>query len=328
VIEDVASLKELLPTAGAELIRVKMSPTDGVGALKIKKGLLIVRDGMALPVVDGKTSTKLFVDLNQDKHGDILAAPSASTGAIANALFMKGSPNYYHFLAFNLPTLIFLKVLAAKGRVTLVTAQGFPKSATTLMDTLLPSMADNCPVEVRRIDDGTYDLADVIVPIKPPTAIVVALNRGLVMPFVMAQAGVTDPLRELGPVKLFVRREQAVNGRNLSNQPEVEAWFVARGYTSVNPGSLTMAEQVLLFSRATHIAGVEGAAFANILFAVNAVHMVMISSPAVRDEKFFSSLAKHSNVTFERLFGDAASPKRNADFTLPMQSLEGLPEGV
>jgi capsular polysaccharide biosynthesis protein len=179
-------------------------------------------------------------------------------------------------------------------------------------------------LKVRRLDEGIYDLADVIVPLKPPSPMIVALNRALIMPFVMGQVGVADPLREFGPVKLFVRRDMAANGRNLTNQHEVESWFVARGYTPVRPGLLTMAEQVLLFSRATHIAGIEGAAFANILFAVNAVHIVMICSPLVREEKFFSALVKHSNVKFERLFGDATSPKRNADFSLPMQALKGV----
>jgi len=67
-----------------------------------------------------------------------------------------------------------------------------------------------------------------------------------------------------GPKKIFIRR--TTTGRKLINAAEVEALLIAEGYTSVEPETLSCAEQAEMFHNATHIVGSSGAAMANILF--------------------------------------------------------------
>jgi capsular polysaccharide biosynthesis protein len=191
----------------------------------------------------------------------------------------------------------------------------------------LPVFSQGRDVEIRRIGNGTYALSDVIFPIRPVTSLIAHVSRNLILPFVLNEMAVADPVRQLGPLKLFVRREFAANGRNLSNQAEVERWFVDKGYMSINPGTMSMEEQVILFSRATHIAGVEGAALTNILFAVNAVQILMMASPNTASENFFPVLAKNYPAAFHTLQGDvaaAARGKRSADFSVPLARLEAF----
>jgi capsular polysaccharide biosynthesis protein len=88
-----------------------------------------------------------------------------------------------------------------------------------------------------------------------------------------------------------------------------------------------MDEQVILFARATHIAGVEGAALANLLFALNAKQVVIVGNPVTASEKFFPSIAKNAKFALHRIYGDvdpAQAGDRHADFTLPLDKLNAL----
>ena len=46
---------------------------------------------------------------------------------------------------------------------------------------------------------------------------------------VLRSRGIEDPIKELGPLKLFVRREGGRGGRELLNQVEVETWCARYG---------------------------------------------------------------------------------------------------
>lgn len=65
--------------------------------------------------------------------------------------------------------------------------------------------------------------------------------------------------------KLFVRRTAAI--RRLVNEAEIEAAFVARGFTPIEPENLRLEAQVALFSHARMIAGATGAGLINLAFA-------------------------------------------------------------
>lgn len=72
-----------------------------------------------------------------------------------------------------------------------------------------------------------------------------------------------EPLSGERPM-LFVRRTNQI--RRLANEAEVEAAFVARGFTPIEPERLRLEEQVALFSRARMVAGATGAGLANLAF--------------------------------------------------------------
>ena len=79
------------------------------------------------------------------------------------------------------------------------------------------------------------------------------------------------------PRRFFIRRTAgaAVN-RPLDNEGEVEAVFVARGYTPIAPETLRYEDQIRLFAQAERIAGAAGAAFALLPFVAPGTHVVQL----------------------------------------------------
>ena len=279
-----------------------------------------------MPIANGKTSTKSFLEYEKSKYRDVLADPGEAKGQIARALFINGAVSYYHFFTYHFPGLLFLSFVKGE-RVPLVVARDFPAAAESLLYKLLPTMAGGREVDVVRVVNGIHDVEDVIYTLAPERFLAGLLGRQLILPFVLHNAGIANPLRDLGGLKLFVRREGDSTGRKLVNQPEVEAWFVARGYVPVNPGTLPMEEQVILFSRATHIAGVEGGALTNLLFAANADYIVMLARPATEKDLFFQPLVRGTKTVFHTVYGEICGPgpvSRASDYILPIAKLDAL----
>jgi len=79
-----------------------------------------------------------------------------------------------------------------------------------------------------------------------------------------------DRLRHLaGPVgfdrpRVFIRRQST--GRHVPNEAEIAEVLEAKGFVTVRPESLSLPEQVSLYSRARMVVGATGAAFANLIF--------------------------------------------------------------
>lgn len=66
---------------------------------------------------------------------------------------------------------------------------------------------------------------------------------------------------------LFVARNRsAANGRLFRNQPDIDALARQRGFDVVDPGTLSLAGQVDVFSKAPVIAGAHGAGMTNLIF--------------------------------------------------------------
>lgn len=70
-----------------------------------------------------------------------------------------------------------------------------------------------------------------------------------------------------GPERVFLSRSQAPQARQLLNRQDVEGAATAAGYQLVSPETLTVAEQIELFSGARLLAGEYGSALHNSIFA-------------------------------------------------------------
>jgi capsular polysaccharide biosynthesis protein len=111
-------------------------------------------------------------------------------------------------------------------------------------------------------------------------------------------------------VKLYVTRDSG-DGRNLRNEPELRQALIERGFSVVDPGSLSWLDQVRLFRRATHVVGVHGAAFTNILFrAPQTMNFLEIQAP-LGSEDMFRRMAVELGYRLETLFGEKPSRPGN-----------------
>jgi len=93
--------------------------------------------------------------------------------------------------------------------------------------------------------------------------------------------------------RLFVQRGPN-DGRKLTNTEQVEAVFARYGYQSIYPVSLSLPDQIRLFSSASHVAGSLGAGLSNIAFAPTGCEVAMID-PGLGDFFFwdFACLVGH-----------------------------------
>jgi capsular polysaccharide biosynthesis protein len=90
-----------------------------------------------------------------------------------------------------------------------------------------------------------------------------------------------------GSRRLFVTRKPREK-RTIANVASVESIFAGCGFEIVHPRRLTVAEQVRLFSQASHIAGPVGAGMANMLFAPNSAEILLID-PGLCDFFFWDA---------------------------------------
>ncbi|HCR98453.1 MULTISPECIES: glycosyltransferase family 61 protein [Halomonas] len=86
-------------------------------------------------------------------------------------------------------------------------------------------------------------------------------------------------------LKIFVTRN-ITHKRNIINIEEVESYFSSKGYVFVEPQSLSFIEQVNLFSKASVVVGIMGAAMCNAIWANANCNVGYIASEAM-DGKFY-----------------------------------------
>lgn len=92
-----------------------------------------------------------------------------------------------------------------------------------------------------------------------------------------------------GIAKLFVTRA-GTNVRRFVNEDEVAAKAQECGYTLIDPGAMSLADQIGAFKNAREIAGVMGAAMTNIAFAPRDACIVDLA-PAAMPDTFFWFIA-------------------------------------
>lgn len=118
--------------------------------------------------------------------------------------------------------------------------------------------------------------------------------------------------------KLYLRRGKA-DHRNLIDEEAIEQVFVRRGFEVVCPETLSLTQQIELFSEAAAIAGPSGAAFANMVFAPAGCRILVLYYPGV-PYFYFSTLAAALDHDLRYLLGNAVAGSHpvlyQRDFTL------------
>jgi capsular polysaccharide biosynthesis protein len=84
---------------------------------------------------------------------------------------------------------------------------------------------------------------------------------------------------------LVVRGQNARDRQSLRNMDEIRSLCFARGFEELEPGSLTLAQQIELFSEAECIVGEQGSALHNAVFAPRGARVLCLHS---RDAQFFA----------------------------------------
>lgn len=290
---------------------------------KFRAGVLIVKNGRCVPVVDGKTDLVRFTDGLPRKSRHLLEVPPMPTGELRDTLVVPGSQLYYHFMINHLPTLLFLRNSAGTPPY-LITAMGpNPDSVAGLIENILAALFPETMINRRLCDDGVYAMSTVVMAINRDHVVATHFHRTVTLPVLYQSA--TRLFADRGPIKLFVRR--TAERRRMANQCDIESWYVARGFVAIDPGAMSVAEQAAWFSRATHIVGVEGGGMTNLVFAVSARMVVVLCSVLTANDQFFRDLVEPLGVAYHMVAGeplDSATRRRDSDFSISLLRIEAL----
>lgn len=180
-------------------------------------------------------------------------------GGRLGVLAARGDGNYYHFLVDVLTRLGLLDQvpgIAAPDHWYVPQQTRFHRELLDLLD---------IPAE-RRIDAGTHPhvrAESLIVPQSPAMTEknppwVVQFLRERLLPF----ADRSVPMR-----RIYVTRGPSANNRTVVNEAAVLHALGARGFTAIDPGAMSVVEQIGAFASAELIVAPHGAAMTNIVFA-------------------------------------------------------------
>jgi capsular polysaccharide biosynthesis protein len=169
----------------------------------------------------------------------------------------RGDGNYYHFL---------MDVISRPGVLAQAPEIEAPRQWYVPMQTRFQrELLELAGIEAC-VDAGEFPhvSADVLVVPAPPAMSeknppwVIGYLRDLLLPRV--PAGPADRL-------VYVTRGPSANNRTVRNDAEVLALLQGRGFELVDPGELSVAEQIRIFAEARIVVATHGAALANLAFA-------------------------------------------------------------
>lgn len=299
--------------ADAELMEITLDFSTAISvparqALRVRKGSAVVRGGFVLPVVNGATCTAAF-------QGNIVAeAPSSPRAHLKDAVLLAGSPQAPDFLAHTFGALLFVRYIAGSP-ANVHLAQALPSTLESLVGELLPLLAGGRPAAAVPLPDGSYSVEECIFPVgRTPTPFAAIFARRTILPFAMSRIDMAGGLAGNRTVKIFLR---GAPGYAPVNEDVLAAWFVARGYVAIDVASLPVVEQIVLFSRATHIAATDGPALVHLLFAVRAHTIIVFRRAGAGPALALQDLTIDSDAAVLMVEG-------SADFTVPLERLEAL----
>lgn len=108
------------------------------------------------------------------------------------------------------------------------------------------------------------------------------------------------------PTLLFIDRSTRY-GRSLSNRDDIRTLVERRGFTAVDPETMSFVDQVRTFAGAQVVIGQMGAAMTNTLFCRPATTLVYLA-PGGWIEPFYLDLSVVRGQYYRVLFGDVADP--------------------
>lgn len=205
--------------------------------------------------------------------------------------------NYGHWLVDSAAMLALAARLSMPANWSIVVGrQEHPPMRQVVADTLA-CLAPGVPVlehpddEIWACDELHYIGPVHVPPLFKHKEALVALRAGL-----LPAAGAPPADR-----RLFVSRGNH-GTRRLSNEADLVAQAMARGYEVVEPQLFDLAGQARLFDTAACVVGVKGAALANLLFCRPGAACLVLS-PGDFPDPFFWDLAGHAGVSYAELFG-------------------------
>ncbi|GAB2478975.1 glycosyltransferase family 61 protein [Jatrophihabitans fulvus] len=243
------------------------------------------------------------------------APPLEVPGRLA-VLASRADANYYHFLFDVLPRVGVLEAsgLDAPDHWYLPQTTGFQREAAELLD--LGDVVD--------ADAHPHVRAEVLVVPAPPA--MTEKNPPWVVEFLRSQlasrVGVPTTRR-----RLYVTRGPSANNRSVTNEAEVIDLLASHGFVAIDPGAMSLADQIRAFGSAEAVVAPHGAALANLAFVPAGGAVVELFPAGCRLPDFWA-LACSAGLRYRYLSAPGRATSRGGalvrDITVDLDGLRGL----
>jgi capsular polysaccharide biosynthesis protein len=220
------------------------------------------------------------------------------TGTLAVLATRGGSNNYYHFLLDVLPRLAVLEACLP---------------GTSPDAWYLPTVT---PYQRELLALVGLDRADVVETrkhraVRADTLLVPSLPNldESAPPWLVAWLRDRLPAVDVAgkPRRLYVTRGNRAHTRRLESEPALWPELEARGFTRIDPGTMSVRDQIDHFAAAEAIIGVHGAALTNLVFASPGVRVLELFAPAYLKHCFWAITQSIPAAEYRYLVGEGAS---------------------
>ncbi len=262
----------------------------------------------------------------------LLRATRTARITVKEGIWLGGqsSGNYYHWLMEFLPRLKSVEQHPEYRHLPLIVDAGLHDNLLACLRRLAPER-ELVPLQARR----RYHFERLVVPSNlnclphdyRRDAVALPQDFAFTPPaidYLRSRLAGLDEKSAAGRRRLYVVRRNPAY-RRLLNADEVERFFQARGFESVCPDDMTLAEQIAVFSQAEVIAGPTGAGFANMVFAPRDATVIILYYAGV-PHQYFSSLGSCLGQRLVYVFGEPLEGSHGMayqrDYSVPLPLLE------
>lgn len=292
--------------------------------------------GTALLDLESKDPSRVMIPdwLIYHHLGDrlLLRATRTARAPVKEGIWLAGqsSGNYYHWLVEFLPRLKTIEQHPEYRGLPLIVDAGLHENLIECLRRLAPER-ELVPLQARH----RYRFDRLVVPSNLNSlphdfrrdAVALPQDFAFTPPaidYLRSRLAGLDEKSVSGRRRLYVVRRNPAY-RRLINDDEVERFFLSRGFESVCPDDMSLAEQIEAFSRAEVIAGPTGAGFANMVFAPRDATVIILYYAGV-PHQYFSSLGSCIGQRVIYVFGEPVEGSHGMayqrDYSVPLPLLE------
>ncbi|HEV7193733.1 MAG TPA: glycosyltransferase family 61 protein [Jatrophihabitantaceae bacterium] len=241
-------------------------------------------------------------------------------------LASRGDGNYYHFLNDAIPRIGVLEQAREIGSVDrwyVPAGLPFQRELLTMM-----GLSDD-----RIVDASAHPhvRAETLVVPGPPA--MTEKNPPWVSAFLRDRL-MTAPGAPATGTPIYVTRGATGNNRDILNEAAVRSVLTARGFDVIDPGEMSVADQISSFAQAPVIVSAHGAALANLVFAAGGTSLIEIFPAGCVLPDYWRMAAGIPGMTYRYLSDWPTSKRLNrqtaivTDITVDLAALEALLDGA
>jgi len=217
------------------------------------------------------------------------------SGSLAVLATRGGSTNYYHFLLDVLPRLAVLESCLPDTKPDAL----YLPTTTRYQQELLALTGLDAATVVETRKHRAVRAETLLVPSLPNPD---ELAPHWLVSWLRDRLPAGDTAHK--PRRIFVTRGDRPNTRRLETEPALWPQLEARGFTRIDPGTMSVRDQIDHFAAAEAIIGVHGAALTNLVFARPGVRVLELFAPAYLKHCFWSITQSIPGAEYRYLVGD------------------------